>query len=74
MNTSSIAGIVLLAIVIFALVIAIFHFWVFPNLIEVTRGIEWINVTDSFINALYWFIVGIIVLVSIKSTKITFKE
>lgn len=67
-------GVILLGLGIVSLIIALFHFWVFPNLIIVLSAISWINITPEFINALYWLIVGLIVLFAIKSSEIKFKN
>lgn len=71
-NISKILAVVLFALVLIGGVILVFHLWVFPTGIEVLKGFDFINVTDSFTHALYWFVIGIIVLFSVRSAKITF--
>lgn len=71
-NKSKVIGLIMMGIVIVFLSLMVFHFWLFPTGITVLEGFTWVNVTPEFTNALYWFIVGIIVFVSARSIKITF--
>ena len=70
-NTSKIGAVIAFALLIIGFVIAVWHFWVFPTGVEVLKGFDFINVNDSFTHALYWFVIGIIVLFSVKSIKVT---
>jgi len=71
-NTSKIGAVIAFALLIIGFVIAVWHFWVFPTGLEVLRGIDFVNVTDEFAHALYWFVIGLIVLFSGKSAKVQF--
>lgn len=71
-DTSKILSIVAVALLILGGVILVFHFWVFPTGIEVLKGFDFVNVTDAFSHALYWFVIGLIVLFGVRSAKVTF--
>jgi len=67
---NKLVGFVVLAVVMFSLIVALLHFWIFPNLIVVLQGFDFINVTDSFTNGLYWLLVGVFILISIRSSSV----
>lgn len=70
--TAVITGVILMALMIMSCVIIVFHFWIFPTGLEVLRGFDFVSVSESFAHALYWFVVGIIVLGFVRSIKVQF--
>ena len=72
-NLGAITGAITMVVVVFSITIELFHFWVFPTLIDVLRGIDFVNVTESFVHSLYWLVQGLFFLFGARSTSATFK-
>jgi len=72
MVNSNVIAIFMAGVISISMILVIFHFWVFPTLIITLGGFNFVNITTEFVNGLYWLIVGIIILFSVKSIKITF--
>jgi len=69
-NKGKLGALLFYSVIIVAIIICVFTFWLFPTGVTVLSGFDFINVTSEFVNALYWFFLGLIVLTFVRSTKI----
>jgi len=54
-NAKGLAVVIVPFVAIIGVLLAIYHFLVFPNIDGVALGIDWINYYEGFQHFLYWF-------------------
>jgi len=69
-NKGKFGALLFYSAIIVAIIICVFTFWLFPTGVIVLSGIDFVNVTPEFVNALYWFFLGLIIFGFIRTTKI----
>lgn len=69
-NQRKIVAMLFYSTILSSVIVCLFIFWLFPSGVEVLTGIDFVDVTPEFTHNLYWFFIGLFILVFIRSINI----